>query len=199
MNNGLILRPRFARTSFRGASFRSFAPKRLERLERDTESLGQPYTFVLSSNTATLRGYGGLVSQVLASSEESSLAYSPWKAFDGSNAMGAHWLAAPTSVSSWLRVDFFATQVVRRYDISASFDMPQLAPKSWTFEASNDGTNWDILDTRTSVANWTSAELRSYKFSNAKAYLSYRINVTLVENTGSGTGYTSIGELYLYN
>src|SRR5690606_7166352 len=51
------------------------------------------------------------------------------------------------------------------------------SPKSWTFEGSNDGSNWTTLDTRTTVADWNN-EWRTYTFSNTTSYTYYRINVT---------------------
>ncbi|MCL2151983.1 MAG: GH92 family glycosyl hydrolase [Oscillospiraceae bacterium] len=50
----------------------------------------------------------------------------------------------------WAGYRFAEPQVVHMYTISTG-TTPAQNPRSWVFEASNDGTNWDILDERTNV------------------------------------------------
>ena len=52
------------------------------------------------------------------------------------------------------------------------------APKDWTFEASNDGENWTVLDTRSGETGWVADQIRDYGFVNKTAYEYYKFNCT---------------------
>lgn len=52
------------------------------------------------------------------------------------------------------------------------------APNTWTFEGSDDGTTWTVLDSRSGEKNWVSGEVRLYRFVNTKAYGHYRYSCT---------------------
>ncbi len=54
----------------------------------------------------------------------------------------------------------------------------QRAPNTWTFEGSDDGENWTLLDSRTGETGWANAEVRLYEFSNSHAYAHYRYSCT---------------------
>jgi hypothetical protein len=66
------------------------------------------------------------------------------------------------------------------------------APKDWTFEGSNDGENWFVLDTRSGETGWTAGEVRDYRVANKIAYEYYKFNCTA--NNGD-PGMVSIMEL----
>lgn len=57
------------------------------------------------------------------------------------------------------------------------------APKAWTFEGSDDGIGWTVLDTQTNQTGWATAETRTYSFPTAASYKRYRLNITA--NNGS--------------
>jgi hypothetical protein len=68
---------------------------------------------------------------------------------------------------------FDTTKTIKRYSFSKA---NYYSPKNWTFEASDDGTNWTILHTVTNdtgVVRYTSGDI-----GNTTGYLYYRINVT---------------------
>ncbi len=139
----------------------------------------------LSSNT----------SSPLSASSVANISYHPvWKAFNGTvQDVYDCWVSA--SVTGWLQVDFGVPRVVNKYVITARNDRSAstLSPKTWTFEGSNDGTNWVVLDTRTDETDWFAAQRREYVFYNSKAYRYYRINIT----ANNGATQTAIGELEL--
>lgn len=193
MNNGCLVRPKKALLAMRGGSLRFTNP--LPAALYNVYSLGNPYSFTMSDNTTQDSGIGGLVNSVQASSEQS--AGNSHRAFDTSI---IEWISSSVGspASSWLRINFNRAIVVRAIAITAGGNAV-ICPKSWTWEGSNDGSAWDVLDTRANVANWVDTERRYYSFQNGTAYLSYRINVTNVENTGFGTGYTAIDYLQLYD
>lgn len=97
-------------------------------------------------------------------------------AFDGSSA--TYWLTS-SALPQRLTVQFGAAQVVRQYSITAGPSVGSTArPESWTFEGSNDGSTWDVLDTQTSVPAWSNLENRDYTLAAAATYLFYRLNVS---------------------
>ncbi|SHN71816.1 Concanavalin A-like lectin/glucanases superfamily protein [Paenibacillus sp. ov031] len=115
--------------------------------------------------------------------------YYAWKAFDRVNDSYG-WLS--NAITGWLKYTFPLAILVQAYTIKSGDNSTTRTPKTWTFEGSNDGTNWTVLDTRTNETNWSTGERRSYVFKNKTKFLSYRINVT--SNNGD-TSYVSIGEM----
>jgi hypothetical protein len=83
-------------------------------------------------------------------------------------------------------------------------------PKDWTFEGSNDGTNWTVLDTQTNQVFTTTettdnsnpvlpkqiftGNMNEYNFVNTTAYRYYRLNISA--NNGNPT-FLGIQELKL--
>lgn len=84
--------------------------------------------------------------------------------------------------------------VVRGYAISSANDSPGRDPKNWTFEGSNNGSDWVILDTRSNQSFAERFFTKTYQgFANATAYSQYRINIT----ANSGDSYLQIAEIQL--
>ncbi|WP_207532093.1 PKD domain-containing protein [Desertivirga arenae] len=98
-----------------------------------------------------------------------------------------------------LTFQFAEPIVAKAYTFISGNDAPDRDPKSWTFEGSNDGVNWTVLDTKTNFM-WearpdlgepvtdpaTSPRQRRRIFhitSNATAYTYYRTQITA--NRGS--------------
>lgn len=67
------------------------------------------------------------------------------------------------------------------------------APKDFTFQGSNDGTNWDTLDTQTSQTGWTSGSTRTYTLSTSTKYTSFKLDIT----ANNGDSFTQLSELYI--
>ncbi|WP_145413291.1 discoidin domain-containing protein [Paenibacillus xylanexedens] len=114
-----------------------------------------------------------------------------WLVFDRLVSTGSSsWIA--NGKTGWLEYDFNLgnEKIIGGYTILQESDIAR-SPKSWTFEGSNDGTNWTILDTRVNITNWTLNIKKSFSFSNTNFYRKYRINVT--EN--SGDNYLAISEM----
>jgi hypothetical protein len=98
------------------------------------------------------------------------------------------------TLPSWLQYDFGENQgkVISRYRIyygSGSYDS---SPDSWDVEASNDGTSWTTLDSR-SGEGWTSNAWKEYTFGNDNRYRYYRLNFT--NNKGTTDDYVSVYEV----
>jgi hypothetical protein len=138
-------------------------------------------------------------SPYIASSSTGSVAY---KAFDGKfmadstdgNYNDVRWHIAGSS--GWLSVALGKSIVIAKYKVYPRNKYLNEAPRDWTFEGSNDGSTWHVLDEQ-SNQTWSSTYDvgNEYSFTNSTAYSNYRLNITA---NGGSTSYTSIVELELY-
>lgn len=132
----------------------------------------------------------------LKSSSASSVfnTYSPSLAFDGiiNTASLSYWSSAvPTG---WLSFTLDKAVPLKNYSlyVRSTGDLTT-APKNWTFEGSNNGVNWDILDTRKNIGDWANTGFyRKFSCEIYRSYNIYRINVS--QNNGSNQ-YVQIVEL----
>jgi len=124
----------------------------------------------------------------------------PAKAFDNvihSNNTWSSDSVPSTGSPQWLKYDFGSgnTKTIKRYTLSNAESYPYnrtRAPKDWTFEGSNDGTNWTVLDTRSGIT-WNCDQCtQMFDFTNSTAYRYYRIKVTA--NNGGPT-FVEIAEM----
>lgn len=92
------------------------------------------------------------------------------------------WRTNTYQLAAWLRYDFPKKTTITKYSIApfVGTGAPSCNPKDWTFEGSNDGTSWTILDTQTNQTGWSTsvANIREYSFTNNTAYEKYRLNVS---------------------
>ena len=58
-------------------------------------------------------------------------------------------------------------------------------PHTWTFEGSNDGTVWTVVDSHVNDRNWTNPCVRLFTFANATAFRHYRLNVPKSTDDGA--------------
>lgn len=85
---------------------------------------------------------------------------------------------------------FAAAQTIKFYGIGSANDSPTRDPKVWTLEGSNDGNNWEVLDTRNLDRNFYDQAGSKYKqmfyfaVATPKPFPMYRWKVTA--NFGSG-------------
>jgi hypothetical protein len=124
-------------------------------------------------------------SGIVAASSISSVALDSWQAFDGST--GTRWQSGTLNVG-WLRYEFPTPRTIRRYAVrSAGSGIgggTNSNISSWTFEGSNDATNWTILDTRTGLI-LADFQYSDNTFTNNTGFTFYRINVTATRAAGN--------------
>ncbi|MCG8308952.1 MAG: gliding motility-associated C-terminal domain-containing protein [Cytophagales bacterium] len=72
----------------------------------------------------------------------------------------------------------FSTHLITKYSITSANDAPGRDPRNWTFEGSNDGSNWVTLDTRTNEDFPSRFQERSFTFVNGDSYRYFRLNMT---------------------
>jgi hypothetical protein len=112
-----------------------------------------------------------------------------WRAFDRDT--GSSW-QSPNAAGQWLSYQFPTGRIIKRYGFFTSSTV-SFNPRTWTFEGSNDGSTWVVLDTQTNFVTGVST-FHSFDISaNTTSYTYYRINVTAVQ--GGGTNPTAIVEL----
>ena len=99
-------------------------------------------------------------------------------AFDGRKNVDGRWLAVKADHMFVTYRFNTATKVtsIKLYNPDAN-NQTTRPPKAWTFEGSNDGDNWTVLDTRTGQT-WSSGQVRSYSFQNDDAYVYYKFDCT---------------------
>ncbi|MGY5342922.1 discoidin domain-containing protein [Paenibacillus glucanolyticus] len=114
-----------------------------------------------------------------------------YKAFDNLFT-GNGWIADSGNLTDqWLAYQFVKPTILNKYTITVTYEK-STAPKDWFLQGSNDGLNWDVLDTRTGQIDWIISTKREYGFPNNQPYRIYRIFVT--SNNGS-LYYVHIGEM----
>ncbi len=95
--------------------------------------------------------------------------------------------------------DFGTPTNVNAYGIlnfgNSGFSPVERAPKSWTFEGSDNGATWTQLDVRRFEYDWAIGEYRYYSFTNTANYSKYRISFA----GNNGDTYTQVGRLEFYH
>lgn len=144
----------------------------------------------MTSNTAP----SGVAS---ASSEMgTSNNYYAWKAFDKDNTGLSRWLTLTGSVTGWLSYTFIDPKTITAYSVGKGVGNAGAEPRDWTFEGSNDGVNWFVLDNQLGQTGWVDSEKRRFLIVNNTPYKSYRINIT--NNNGNATN-VQVGELEMFD
>lgn len=108
------------------------------------------------------------------------------------------WASENGSTTGWVQYDFgegYGERLYRYVVTSRNNSDTTSAPKSWTLQASNDGSTWTLIDTQTNQINWAQAESRMFDVTVSKVYRYYKMNITA--NNGN-ISYVSLGELELY-
>ncbi|QSF43565.1 discoidin domain-containing protein [Paenibacillus tianjinensis] len=99
------------------------------------------------------------------------------------------------NINQWLSYEFTTTKAIAKYSLATT--VVSRAVKNFTFEGSNNGTAWDVLDTRTNITNWVANVKQEFVIDSTKVkrYKMYRINSS--SNNGD-TSYTDISELEMF-
>lgn len=131
----------------------------------------------------------------------SSYASNPNRGFAAFDWNSWAWWAGTGSGTDWLQLDLGSgnSKILQMYEIVAFVDAgwnATMMPNTWTLKGSNNGSDWDTLDTVSGQSGWAQGERRRFTCDTiTTAYRYFRINITA--NNGHAT-YTTISELYLY-
>jgi hypothetical protein len=137
----------------------------------------------MTSNT-TLYG-------IASATSEYGGAWNAYAAFDDNTA--SYWGTQTGVTSAKISYQFTSAKKIVMYTISPAD--AQHAPKNWTYEGSNNGIDWDILDIRTNEIEWTSS--RVYKIQNDMSYSYYRINIASTNGSDIGIQELTMHELFV--
>lgn len=127
---------------------------------------------------------------------------SPYVASASNEGSGAAYLAFDKADSQWianattgfLKLDFgSAVWAADEYRIDPQ--STTRAPRNWTFEGSNDDSNWTTLDTQTGITTWVTGTPKTFTFTNSTKYRYYRLNISA--NNGDGSN-LEIDELNIF-
>ena len=150
-----------------------------------------------SSITATFDNLAlSAMTNVATGGTASAYAGTASQAFDGN--INTKWYSTVLTGTGTLQYQFAAgtSWPVNQYVITSGNDVPQRDPAGWQFQGSNDGTNWNTLDTQSGQVFPSRTQSRSYSIPNTTTYSYYRLYFTA--NAG-GSGYgLQLSELALY-
>ncbi|WP_107838621.1 discoidin domain-containing protein [Metasolibacillus meyeri] len=132
-------------------------------------------------------------SDIVTTSSSFSSSRDGWCAFDGDITGGTSWSTAVGVTQAWLKYSFASSTRLNKYIIRGNIDSTYSSrnPKNWTFEGSNNDTDWDILDTRENTV-FGFSERKEFVFNNSIKYKHYRLNI--LENNGD-SGHIQIDEI----
>ncbi len=135
---------------------------------------------------------------IASASTESQPAY---QAFNGLNRLdndSDYWSALVSGFSKTLGIQLPEARIMQKYAITTrntSSGSYHCTPNSWTFEGSNDGSTWTVLDTQTGQFSTNPVNTRlEFDSGNATSYQYYRLSIS----SGNEGDYIIIGEFELY-
>ncbi|MCM3273913.1 discoidin domain-containing protein [Paenibacillus elgii] len=129
---------------------------------------------------------------VVTASSVYSATFDAWKAFNGTiSEVNDCWVSANGLKNGWIKFDFNAPKAICNYAIvNRNYSTAiSTAPKDWTFEGSNNDSDWVTLDVRSNETNWLISQRRTYSFPNNTKYRYYRLNIT----SNNGEAFIAIG------
>lgn len=74
----------------------------------------------------------------------------------------------------WININYNQATIIDSYTIQADNSGAPEYPSAWTLQASNDGTNWDILDTQTGVT-FSLNQSKTFSVTTHTRYEQYRL------------------------
>jgi len=163
------------------------APQELKRHSETSWSIGPmqfkdgPYLDVnISPTNLKPSGLGNPVPDMTSNTapsgtvSASNSSASAWQVFNRSEGK----VVLSSGATGWVQYRFTSAKVIDAYMLQAPDDNSQNdeMPWQWNIEASNDGSNWTILDTQDGQDTWASNEWRQYAFHNETAFTYYRLS-----------------------
>lgn len=107
--------------------------------------------------------------------------YDASTAYDNNNATYCQNYA--DTATWWTKYDLGAgvIKIPAAYTIRGSIYCPSYIPTAWTFEGSNNDSDWVTLDTRTGITWASASEIKTFEFVNIEAYRYLRWTFTAPE------------------
>ncbi|GGE30272.1 discoidin domain-containing protein [Sphingobacterium cellulitidis] len=77
----------------------------------------------------------------------------------------------------WMQVELNEATAANAYTLTSANDIPNRDPMDWTLQASQDGSNWVTLDSKSGEEFTSRFQQRVFWINNTTAYKFYRLNV----------------------
>lgn len=170
----------------------SVAPKKIQRFAEtnwtitDDEAEDGPYLDIPAARTTLTPSARGKLSGSVASASSTNGGNGAGNAFDDDPA--TFWESNITGNPSWLKIDMGTARLCVGYILGADLESDGFAaPRSWTFEGSNNDSTWVALDNRFGETGWGNGERRYYTFANEVAYRYFRLYINDKNHNASPT------------
>ena len=140
------------------------------QLDRDPNSTPEGYT--AGTDCVPLMTAGTTDGVTVTDNGNLGSGYEGWRGFD--NNSDTRWGVGATS--GILSITLATAKIVAGYSIRARNDSYLIdSPKAWTFEGSNNGTDWTVLDTQSGITSWSMNERKEFTVASPASYLCYRV------------------------
>ena len=98
------------------------------------------------------------------------------------------------SGTTWVKMTLSSPAKLRHYTLTSASDTASRDPASWTLSGSNDGTNWTVIETRTSQIWSSRRQTRDFVLAGPTApFTQFRFDFRVASGT-----YTQLAELQLF-
>ncbi|GAA4652839.1 VCBS domain-containing protein [Kistimonas scapharcae] len=133
---------------------------------------------------------------VVSASGQVNAGYAAYKAFDGVDASSANnvnsWATAGRS--GWLQVDTGEPITIWRYDLKAIGRDQGREPRDWQLLGSNDGVNFEVIDSHSSVTDWSLREVKDFELDEPATYRYFKLDIS----SNNGDSYTGVDGFQLF-
>ncbi|MDD3079940.1 MAG: T9SS type A sorting domain-containing protein [Paludibacter sp.] len=103
---------------------------------------------------------------------------------------------ASAGAEVWMQYQSPGAVILQSYTLTSANDFQSRDPKTWTLQASNNGTDWTVIDTQTDQIFATRYLKKTFAVSTANAYKFFRLLVT--ERYDSSSTVFQLAELQLF-
>ena len=101
----------------------------------------------------------------------------------------------PPRQRDWLMIDLGTQTEVQYYEIRGRDDVIVSSPLEWSFEGSNDNSNWTVLDLRSEQDSWVQGEHVAFHLLNPQSWRYFRI---VANGNPGGYSITCFQEMALF-
>ncbi|HEU0226511.1 MAG TPA: DUF1735 domain-containing protein [Arachidicoccus soli] len=102
------------------------------------------------------------------------------------NDLSTKYLLFTFHTDMYVQLKFPSATVINGYTLTSGGDAPERDPKDWNLAASNDGTNWTVIDSRANQVFSGRKQTIQFNTTNNTAYTYYRLNITANNNGNTG-------------
>lgn len=141
----------------------------------------------VSSSGGTVTWGSRILTGITATASSQTGSWGPSNLLDGVTTGTSLWISNSTTacLPAWVQFQLTTAQKVGKYQLAPREGYPQYICSTWQFQASNDGTNWTVLDSQAGLTTgWSSNVMREFVCTTQPSidYTYYRIYITAMAN-----------------